>query len=248
MVETNERRDARLSATLRVSRRAGYAYKNAPKCACSTIKRALWLAEIDSGVFDGDRNAPFNAKILHEIDSTPFTNDPATVDGKIVFTFVRNPYERVFSAYLDKCLCAPLKEPTAILGVLRRELGVGSRDVSFSDFLHLIREREDRERDPHWRTVFFHAAEDLLPSDFIGSMESFEACVNDLFSRLFPRVEPFTKNINSRRQHVVAPPPSGREMDLVARIYEVDFRSFGYSFDPARVSEPPTIEGWRGSP
>lgn len=234
--ESPASRRRRYANALRVSRAGGYVYKNAPKCGCSTIKNALWLAEIESGRFAG---APPDEVQIHLVgEGTPWSWDVNETAGKFIFTFVRNPYERIYGVYLNKCVKAAATG--AILPVLRRELGVGARPVAFADFLAFVRAQSDFDRDAHWRSIYATTLEDILPSHFIGALERFDADFAALMARLFLTWSGGARIVNARSPLAQAPAPTRAELDAIADIYAHDFEFYGYSLDPARSSEAPS--------
>lgn len=245
VIQAAQPKTTRLSETLRVSPAGRYAYKNAPKCGCATIKRALWLAEIASR----NPNAGFEVveDFLHDVGyPTPFINDETAIGNSFVFTFVRNPYQRIYSAYLDKCVYMGRVDPDYVLEPLRRDLGVGEKPVSFTAFLSYVRERTDDERDLHWRSLYRATAEDLLRSHYIGAIESFDKDFAEVFSILFPDKKPQIIVKNSRRAATEGTPlPTRFELDIIADVFERDFAFYGYSFDPALSHEPPRRPRWQ---
>ncbi len=239
-------RDARLAETVRISLEGAYVYKNAPKCGCSMIKRALWWAEHDAGRGKGDRDLALQGLYVHKVsDESPFTNDIALLAEQLIFTFVRNPYRRIYSAYIDKCLFVPSRFPHLVLEPLRA-IGVGQRDVSFADFLAMVREQSDLERDTHWRSIYNVTAEDLLPAQFIGAIETCRDDLDELFRRIYPGKSAEIVNVNSRADIVKGAPPTAADYALIADLYAQDFAFYGYSDDPERQNEPPRRRGWRG--
>lgn len=231
--------------SLRISGGGNYVYKSVPKCGCSTVKRALWWAETRAGRFDAPYEAAFDGAQLHAIgEGTPFTNDPSAFrEGMFAFAVVRNPYERIHSAYVDKCVFAPMFEPATILMPLRDELGVGSRDVSLTEFLAYVAGQPDDERDPHWMSMTGLVADDVVRTDYLGALETLADDMSAVFAHIFPEQAPELVNANARRVSVAAPAPTGAELETIARLYEADFEAFGYSLDPARSEEPPRKRG-----
>jgi len=76
----------------------GFIYLNNPKVGCSTIKSSLWRA------IRG--NLPTQAEGgIHGLENSPFDfrpRDPEAARNAYIFTFVRNPFQRLVSAYLIK--------------------------------------------------------------------------------------------------------------------------------------------------
>ena len=228
----------RIEVTQRTCVAGNYTYKNAPKCACSTIKRALWFTEMELGRFTRAREDAYDGEFLHLVnDGTPFSNVAAHANETFIFTFTRNPYERIYSAYLDKCVRAAITG--SILPMLRTRLGVGERPVSFNEFLTFIASQRDRNRDSHWATMYRTTAEDVLPSHFIGAVETLSDDLNKVYARIYPGLTPQIENTNQTRGIVVAPPPTEAELRLLFEIYRSDFEFYGYSDKPELSRAPP---------
>jgi hypothetical protein len=143
------------------------------------------------------------------------------------FAFVRDPYARAASAYLDKI--ASRREPR-FAGRLRLQ-----QDASFVDFLAAVSRQRPREMNRHWRPQSL-----LIPIgvklSFLGRFENFDAdfaAVKDALGVSAPTV--------SRREHgsgggahdeLLGP----RERALIEEVYAEDFRRFGYARLAGRVA------------
>ena len=151
------------------SRRLRYIYVQNPKCGSSTIRNSLWTAEHALGLA-GPPGVPHVYS-----DDQPFIDDPRRweqVESEYVFTFARNPYARVLSAYLNKVV--KHRDPL-VWGNFAARHGLGEEPLAFGDFLRLVARTPSDELDPHWRPQCDLLLPDLIPYDFIGSMETFEA-------------------------------------------------------------------------
>lgn len=230
---------------IRASRALKYVYLNKPKCACITMKTALWDAEAKFG-----SAPPLDDHMITRVKGTPFTHDAdrlAEIGDQIVaFTFVRNPYLRIMSCYVDKLLFVPNEVPGAKILPELRELGVGSRHVSMLEFLEFIAASPDRKRNPHWQTQKCLHLDGAIPCAFIGSVENLEADARTIFGHLFPGIEPLLENRNSRSSYAHPITYMGEnEFRLAAQIYRDDFEYFEYSDDPEARHDPPRSAGWK---
>jgi hypothetical protein len=153
-----------------------------PKCASTTIRMALSAM---------NRRAPASSEQVHmrrysglkspkQVGPSTFyriVNDPAALR----FSFVRNPYDRVVSAWADKFQNKPLVTGDPFVEKYLKwrkamnypRLDDADQTLSFVDFVHFASATSDRRIDPHWQLQ-----DDILniPGirfDFIGKVESF---------------------------------------------------------------------------
>ena len=127
------------------SKQLPYIYVTNPKCGCSTVRQTLWVNEHALGVA-GPPLGPHTTG-----PRSPFTSEQARWEHSgrdFIFTFVRNPYVRVLSAYLDKI--AGSRDP-AVWGPFAARHGLGEAEVSFGRFLRLVASEEPESMDAHWR-------------------------------------------------------------------------------------------------
>ncbi|XP_033745602.1 carbohydrate sulfotransferase 11-like [Pecten maximus] len=105
---------------------------------------------------------------------------PALLNSSLKFMFVRNPYQRLFSGWVDKLLSSnPLYWDKIGLKVkkflYKNTTSVCGHDVTFSDmvkyFIHS--ERSNVKRDPHFIPMYDHCSPCHHTFDFIGTMETF---------------------------------------------------------------------------
>lgn len=214
------------------SLRYRYIYVETPKVACTTIKRILQVAEVDGDL-------PRLAEDVHDRGQSPLPQirdvpeafqqlyeDPATFR----FCFVRNPFSRALSCYLDKFVQNETERRR-----LSAQLGVsGDRQLTFREFLMAVKDQADFEREPHWIPQSYLLQPDRLKYDFIGRFEFVGSQIDSLMDRLgFPQT-----HWEKRAPHATAASENLRsyygaeEIELVREIYEQDFKSFGYGWSP----------------
>jgi hypothetical protein len=208
-----------------------YLYVETPKVACTSIKKYLQEIELDESLTPDrnihDRNiSPLAAPYDSITDFLLCLYDPNTIR----FSFVRNPFTRVLSCYLDKIVESEFERKRLI-----PELALPRHRIpSFKEFLIAVKQQDTWSMDIHW-----------LPQDailsglsepyFIGRLENFNADFSKVISLItgqtvldLPRQAPHETGSKQRVLEMI-----GREeRDLIIEIYDCDFRRFSYSTDP----------------
>lgn len=220
------------NAAVHYSRRFGFVYVSVPKAACSTLKLTLQRMEL------GDPE--YQPKRVHDREesplASPFDLGPGLVDelladeSVLTFTFVRNPYTRLLSAYLDK-----VARRSKSRGGRLRQLGFRAdlpvRDLPFRRFVRRAVQQSDYEMDPHWRPQVRQLMLDRIRYDFVGRIESFDRDLERLDGLLEGRVRPcYTLRVRHAtgarallRQHY-----DKATRRLVRERYAEDFEALGY--------------------
>lgn len=151
-----------------------------------------------------------------------------------VFTFVRNPYSRILSGYLEKFL-RPEQSWNRFRTELAFEPDIVSNPVSFVEFLRRVREYPACDLNPHFTPQWYVLGLDRsMKYDFIGRLENMSSDLPYVLSRLdankateilhqAPHAQKATEKL---KQYY-----GEEEQALVAKIYEDDFKYFGYGYD-----------------
>jgi hypothetical protein len=161
----------------------GILYLSIPKCASTTIRMALStlighappsLEQIHKRRYSGLKS-PFQVGFatFHRLALDPKT---------LRFSFVRNPYDRLVSAWADKYQDRPLVPGNSFLidkylkfrSMTGRSLPGAGEALSFAAFVDFATATAAERLDPHWQPQ-----DDILDTpgialDFIGRVESFE--------------------------------------------------------------------------
>lgn len=197
-------------------------YNRVPKVANSTILTTLAIlsAEANKKVIVGDpkfyfpRPTKISYRIAKKIKSDYFK-----------FTFVRNPYTRTLSAYLDK-----------IVGGKNRiwerwaERNHTRSVPSFVEFCRYL-QRTGRYDDAHWAPQVDCMLIPINHFDFIGKFEFLSRDLENLISKIFPE--------NAGRIENAGPSPTRAHtkmnqyydaecIEIIKNIYSVDFETFNY--------------------
>lgn len=155
--------------SLHISPRLNAVYVNNPKVACSTIKLALQRAEAQ--VPDWQPRTS-----VHDHAASPLLTWPAlTMDNwtanladRFVFSFVRNPFARLRSAYLNK-VYEPQKK-----GIHRVRAGFDADyRPSFDEFVAAVCDTDPLQHDAHWRPQSLNLSVGRITFDYVGRLEQF---------------------------------------------------------------------------
>jgi len=208
-------------------------YVETPKAGCTTIKRALQI--IEAGGEEG------LARNVHDRDSSPLKTPQTshfspeeiyTSPDLFRFCFVRNPYTRVVSAYLDKFISNKWEARRRL-----PKLGFApDAEISLLEFLQAIAKRKPERMDIHWMPQTVLLQPDKVRYATIGRLENFDADFSAVMQRIAASFvetygafnhSPHRTGAAQRLAELVGP----QEEALIRRIYADDFAAFGY--DPA---------------
>ncbi len=210
-----------------VSHKHKFIYYPVPKAACSTIKSfMITIDEIEQGPTLHTTVMP----TLYFPD-----NRSARYKDYFHFAFVRNPYDRLLSCYIEKIYHPKSvnRNDHAFINGENREFikGYGNvefKKMSFSDFVHFVNQIPDKHCDPHWSPQ--HRLLDLEKLDFIGRLENFEQD----FSYVKEQI-PLSGYIRPKRLMASKHFPYQNYYDdelrkIVAKKYARDLEIFNYDF------------------
>jgi len=228
-------RKEQVNYLINCSKKHKFVYVETPKVACSTIKRVLQLIEVD-----GDESKLSTQ--VHDRGKSPLAS-PLSVDqdldelfegdGYFRFSFVRNPYSRILSAYLDKLVKNDWERRR-----LLPTLGYNENDrITLLQFLEAIKDIPNIDKDIHWTPQSYILQRHKVNYDFIGRFENFSAGFERVIRKIKPdagkqlfhaRADHHKTDANSKLLKYIGP----KEAELILEIYGSDFEVFRYSCDP----------------
>lgn len=219
-----------------------YVYAENPKVCCSTIKGRLFSLEaqrapvVSRRITDIIENTPGR---LHSPEVGPLLRMyqlPAETLKEVLespdffrFTFVRDPYSRVLSAYLEK-----MTKRGAVY--LSMEKSGFPETPDFPSFVKLLSQnRKALMHDKHWRPQHVNLEYESVNFDFIGKFENFESDFAHVWHKLPTSI---SLDIDVRPHQTHAAEKSSQHYDsetveLVTKIFSKDFKYFGYSTTPS---------------
>jgi hypothetical protein len=219
-----------------VSLKHGYLYAQAPKVASSTLNRRLVALELQGTGIAYDEEAlhlaPWRAVHVRPFQMPkPLLVKTFFGPGSFRFCFVRNPYARLLSAWLDK-----IRPGQGMAGPVFAHFGRDASDpqstVGFAEFVAWLEAQRDRigQWNMHWRPMARLLRPDLIPYDLIGRLERFEEDFATLSARIgtSPAREAVAVPHLTRAADRLAEFYTQDLRDRVAALYAEDFAAFGY--------------------
>lgn len=165
-----------------VADKYGFVFCTIPKNAHRTIKRYLLdLASVDHRhIPDIDLH-----KLCEEKTSLvryPVYMRPAILTKLPVYVIVRDPYERIASAFSDRVVRPEMREQNLPMYEWVNGKGCGfQRGISFAEFVRYLNVHPDSVLDHHWRSQasFFRG----VNAEILGDISSVNAALSKLVNR-----------------------------------------------------------------
>ena len=211
-------------------------YYSIPKVACTTIKTCIAkLENIDAKTLGvHHRNPAIKRLTMREANVELYKN-------YYRFSFVRNPWDRLFSCYKNKIYDPPRFFPKSnayhnekgeFKDFIRRYGDLGFRNMEFEDFVDFVVEIPDHLCDPHFLPQHYFL--DIERINFLGRFENFRSDILKVLEKISV-VSNLTDIISEKKQS--SSPGSykdaydNRTIDLVAAKYAKDIQLFNYTWD-----------------
>lgn len=208
-----------------------YFYGESPKTGCSTIKKVLIQAEL------GKRIDFEHLEYIHYREFNPFLKiwqvgdleDFFQREDIFKFCFVRNPYTRLLSCYLDKIKQNKFQsQQIKIQAGLRPDT---ESTLTFDEFVELVIEQPEMFMDQHWRTQYYQTFQTNIKYDFIGRFENFEKDFLSVLNRLNIDAHQYydaEKSHATQADEKITEYYSTEIAEKVYQKYRIDFECFGY--------------------
>lgn len=215
-----------------ISLRHRYAYVVAPKSACTTIKKTLIRLELEDPALEFERSEAWHQRaMLPLLAPTQVPNFGAMLkSGELFrFCFVRHPYDRLLSAYLDK-----ISRDWPGNGPIQESLGLTPEvalSLSFPAFVDRVSEQSVAAMNPHWRVQVDQTHQGRIAYDFIGRVERLPEDLFRVGEYIGANLEQYyaperrrDTGAAQRRAEFYTPALKAKVRDIYAR----DFEQFGY--------------------
>ncbi|MDJ0733585.1 MAG: sulfotransferase family protein [Nostocaceae cyanobacterium] len=207
-------------------------YFSIPKVASSSWHRiCATLLNIDTDSHNQDKRV----KNLPSIDRKEIVN----YNNYFKFSFVRNPWDRLVSCYLNKIKTDTSINPPGFNNGIEQgfiKFGVFQAGMSFEQFVRAVFKIPDREADAHFRSQYTFITDESLKNlvDFIGKLENAD---NDFFyilnklGRTDIQIPHFKKSLGRKHYTDYYTPEL---ITLVSKRYSEDIKRFGYHYDSGK--------------
>ncbi|WP_289027921.1 sulfotransferase family protein [uncultured Paraglaciecola sp.] len=207
-----------------------FLYVETPKVACSTIKVILQeLCEFDlpknlMSIHYRNPKESFPQNIYECIESV----DLIWSEEVFKFCFVREPATRLKSAFKDKVVNSQGKfwdkYRFAICSLNSLD---NIQDITFEHFLNFVENTPDGSRDIHWRSQFQLLRPDIIPYDFIGKYEKFEADLSYVIGRLgIGNIHKYRSTQVNQSKDSLEERISNSQINRIQDIYKTDYQVF----------------------
>jgi len=217
-----------------ISHKHKFIYYQVPKAGCTSIK--FFIATLDSieGFFPSLPVLDIHSLAFPKLSSAEARLSP--YKDYFHFTFVRNPYDRLLSCYINRIYEPALHNRNDNLhtnGEFNRFLWqygqLGWKKMSFGDFVQLVTRIADRSCNKHFRPQ--HCLLDLDLLDFIGRFENFNQ--DFLYVRKQIGLSDDTlhlQKMNASKHSLYQNYYNDKLRKMVARKYARDLEIFNYDF------------------
>lgn len=223
---------------LLVSDKYRFLYCYVPKVACSNWKRILKVLDGALESVDVKLKMDHKSDLVFLADMKP-DEISYRLKNYFKFLFVRNPMERLLSAYRNKF--GEIKEYQQKYGVeiVRRYRKNGGNsagdDVTFSEFLRYLLDEEVERMNEHWMPIYNLCQPCAVRYDFIGSYERLNADADYVLQRVqspsfvrFPERQSWYKPVTAETLHYYLCNTQRRLIKELLPKYILDFSLFAY--------------------
>jgi len=222
-----------LNYAVYISLKHKYIFVETAKVACSSIKLTLQRLELEDKNFKRDNfqdvhNRQFSP--LLRLQQVPGFERLLSGNNFFRFCFVRNPYTRTLSAYLDKIKGNSMREKSKILSQLGYDTNDISTPISFEQFVAALEEQSILMMDNHWRHQYYSTYQDTINYHFIGKLESFDEDFSFVMKKI--GAQDYYKQESRHATNSVSKLREYYTDDLLNRVYclyKLDFEAFGYN-------------------
>ena len=209
-------------------------YVTNQKVACSTLKATLWRWYIQNP------DLQFGSNQVHKRAGSPFSSPRDLGFHEFMSSinspeyqricFVRNPYTRLLSCYMDKINNPKKKRTLKFIQKLGFKPG---ENVTLAEFVERIASQSWYDADPHWRAQTEQLLWGGIRYDFVGRFEVFTRELDRLAIECDVDLRDYVMNMFIHAVNAERHVSSFYTEELQERVYDLyrsDFEAFGYEY------------------
>lgn len=237
--------DKKLSAQLYVEHSHRFIYCEVPKVGCSNWKRIILLLNpsLRLTVRDLKHYDIHTSPLLRKLSSYSPASQKKFLANYTKIMFVRDPFERIVSAYRDKFLHDDDKYYSNFYANLIRKrlaINVNSTEyITFPEFVRFIVQENPYYRDTHWKPMFQLCDPCNIQYNIIGKIESITRDADFVLKTIgapkdlkYPTMKHHSNDSRTNeeitKQYLETLPPKLYRQLL--ELYSPDFSMFEYSY------------------
>lgn len=219
-----------------ISLKNKYIYFETAKAACTTVKRTLMNFELV-----GTNLRP--EKVHLDVLSSPFVKPYQLSNSELIkildsdkylkFCFVRNPYVRILSCYLDK-IEKDKAQKKKILKTLGLDVTNINMKIHFDEFVDAIAKQKIKEMDKHWRVQYYLLFGGDIKFDYIGKVESFKEDIKNINALVGGGIIDHYEKVVWHETNSEDKLSQYYTYDIAKKVYDIykiDFEKFKYNSD-----------------
>ena len=220
------------------SKKLNYVFMGIPKVCSARVKSDLHVLEgFSPAEFGTLQTRPDRlqncVKSLLDWDYKEIQHMLSSPDW-LRFSFVRNPYERLYSGYRSMIASGTPNYDGCRNDILEHSgrKDISANDVPFKDFVDYVCQQDNHDRDVHWKTQESLMLLEFMDYNFIGRYENFDQDYSSIlkkFNAPQAMLDKVKVKMNATNAHQTWHKAYTQELaDMVFSSYEADFTRFNY--------------------
>ena len=179
-----------------------------PKNACTLFKSMMVEHSKDGARYRNSQEDIHHYASARKDTAVALDNlDYLTHPDYFKFAIIRNPFERLVSAYLDKIVKHEVPEIFAqelikkVQHFLNRDYDL-EKSISFQDLLYYLAKNEDYNLNEHWRSQSSLLGRELLKFDYFGQFEQLDKVIKFLENKFQFKITTNVSKNHNKNNHI----------------------------------------------
>ena len=230
-----------------VNDKFGFLFCYVPKVACSNWKRVMMA--LDGRVTDPNDVNKYNHREFTFLEDFSTRGIQRKIDSYFKFMFVRDPLDRLVSAYKNKFLRQNSTYFIEHYGKLiakkyrkKSQKHYKGNDITLNEFFRHLSETAVEKMNEHWAPFNLLCQPCAMQYDFVGSFEDLVDDANTVLRHLnttvrFPRQQSYYKSFDKKARNTLLAKVPYDVLKKVLEKYSLDYKLFSYQFPEDQLRE-----------